>query len=79
MATRRTLRCLLLAVLGLPLVHAILWWAARLLEGLGDPAAAHVLGRLNLAASILWLIVVVALVVVLGVHALDASADDETP
>jgi hypothetical protein len=71
MTLRRTVRCLLLVVLGLPLVQATLAWVVRLLAAMGDQAAANVIGHLNTAVGVLWLVALVGLVVALAVQSLE--------
>jgi hypothetical protein len=72
---RSTVVLLLCLILGLPLGHFVLVWVAGLLTAMGDAEAAHVLGRINVALGVLWLLSLVGLVVVLGVRA--ASEPDQ--
>jgi hypothetical protein len=71
MTLRSTIRLLLIAVLGLPLVQAILLWVAGLLKAMGDEPAAVVVSRLNTAVGVVWLIALVAMVVALALQAIE--------
>jgi hypothetical protein len=71
MTLRTGLKVLLGLALGLPLVQSLLVWVAGLLRAMGDAAAADVIGRINTAAGVLWLVSLVALVVLLAVNAVN--------
>jgi hypothetical protein len=76
MSSRGALKLVLGLVLGLPVVQATLLWSARLLlAALGDESAVHVLDRVNLATGVAWLLSLIALVVVLGLRALDEGGE----
>jgi hypothetical protein len=76
MTLRWAVRLLLGAVLGLPLAQAIFLWVAGLLRAMGDEAAAGVIGHLNIAAGVLWLIALVGLVVTLAMQSLERPPED---
>jgi hypothetical protein len=69
MTLRHALRLLLLLALGLPLVQATLLWASGLLRAMGDEAAAAVIGHVNAACGVAWLVSLVGLVVLLALRA----------
>ncbi len=69
MTPRNVLKALLVLVLGLPVLESLLAWVAGLLAAMGDAEAAGVLGRINVAAGVLWLVALVALVILLGLKA----------
>lgn len=71
MTLRAAIRLLVGLVLGLPLLQAIFTWVTRLLTAMGDQAAAGVLGHITLAASVLWIVSLVGLVLALAVQSLD--------
>jgi hypothetical protein len=71
MTLRQALRLLLCFALGLPLVQATLLWASGLLRAMGDETAADVVGHLNTAVGVAWLVSVVGLVVTLALRAFD--------
>jgi len=71
MTLRNSLKSLLSLVLGLPILQVVLVWVSGLLSAMGDIAAAGVLGQVNTATRVIWIVSVVALVVVLAVQALD--------
>ena len=71
MTLRRAVRILLMLVVGLPLVQAVLLWAAGLLDAMGDAPAAAVVGHVNTAASVAWLVCLVGLVVALAIESLE--------
>jgi hypothetical protein len=77
MTLRWAVRLLLGAVLGLPLVQAIFLWVAGLLRAMGDEAAAAVIGHLNTAAGVLWLVSLVGLVVTLAMQSLERPPEEE--
>jgi hypothetical protein len=76
MTLPHAVRSLLFAVLGLPLVQAVLAWVARLLAAMGDNAGANVVGHLNTAIGVLWLLVLVGLVVALAVNTLEPPGQE---
>jgi len=67
---RRALVVLIAVALVLPIVTVILLGAGRLLAAMDDQAGAAVLDRLSLAAGLLWVIDLVAVVIVQGLHTL---------
>jgi hypothetical protein len=69
MTLRQALRLLSLLALGLPLVQATLLWASGLLGAMGDEAAAGVVGHVNTAFGVAWLVSLVGLVVTLALRA----------
>jgi hypothetical protein len=71
MTLRSAVRLLLLAVLGLPLLQAVLMWVAGLLRAMGDESAATVIGHLNTAAGVLWLVTLAGLIVALAFQSLE--------
>ena len=75
MALRTGLIILLGLTLGLPLAQSLLWWIAGLLKAMGDEAAATVIGRISIGASVLWLASLVALTVLLAVKAVNEPID----
>lgn len=80
MRLRTAIRWLAGLTLGLPLLQAVLLWTAGLLRAMADEAAANVLGRINVAAGVLWLVSLVGLVVCLGLKAsFDPVIQDELP
>jgi hypothetical protein len=84
MNLRTALIALLGLAIGLPLLEAVLVWVAGLLGAMGDEAAANALGRINVAAGVVWLVSLVALVILLAVKAVMEPVDavdehDEPP
>jgi hypothetical protein len=83
MHLRTTLKVLLTLAIGLPVLEAVLVWAAGLLAATGDAAAASVLRQINVAAGVLWILTLVAIVIALAVKAvlepLDIVSEDEEP
>jgi hypothetical protein len=73
---RIALRTLLTLVLGLPILSVVLIWVAGLLTALGDAGAANVLGHINTAVRVLWLVSLVGIVVVLGIDSLDRFREE---
>ena len=71
MTLRRATRLLLLAVVGLPVLQAVLFWVAGLLAAMGDKAGAQVLGHISTAAGVLWIVTLVGLVIAVAVQSLD--------
>jgi hypothetical protein len=74
---RTALRSLLVLVLGLPLLSVVITWVTGLLAAMGDASAANVLGYINTATRVIWLVSLVGIVVVLGLESLDRSRDLE--
>ena len=70
MRVQRSIFVLLLLALALPIVVLILWGISRLLDAMADPAGAVAVGRVALAATILWIVDLVLLVVAQAVAAL---------
>lgn len=80
MRLRTAIRWLVGLTLGVPLLQAVLLWTAALLRAMADEPAAYVLGRINAAAGVLWLVSLVGLVVCLGIKAsLDPATEQELP
>jgi hypothetical protein len=77
MTLRSTLRLLLGVALGLPLLQMLLFWVARLLDAMGDAAAARVIGRLMIVNGVLWLVVLIGIVVLLAVRAIDEGDSED--
>ena len=73
MDLRASVKMLLVLVLGLPILQAVLAWVTGLLTAMGDPAAALVVGYVNTAAQVMWLVCVVGLLVTLAMRSLDES------
>ena len=73
---RITLKTLLVLVLGLPILSVVLAWVAGLLAAMGDAGAANVLGLINTAARVVWLVSLVGIVVVLGLESLDRFREE---
>jgi len=71
MTLRRAVQVLLAIVIGLPLVQAIFLWTSGLLSAMGDKAAAGVVGHLNTAVGVAWLVALVGLVVALAIRSLN--------
>jgi len=71
MRSRTAVKVLLTLVLGLALLQAVLVWVGGLLKAMGDPATTAVLGHVNTAIGIAWLVSVVALVVALALQTID--------
>lgn len=66
---RTALKTLLVLVLSLPILVVVFGWVAGLLLALGDAGAAAVLGHVNTAMRVLWLVCLTGLVVVLALDA----------
>lgn len=77
MTLHRAVRLLLMLVLGLPLLQTILLWVAGLLRAMGDDAAAGVVGHLNTAMGVAWLVALVGLVVALAMQSVERPRRDE--
>lgn len=78
MMLRSTIRVLLMLVLGLPLLHATLMWVTGLLAAMADEAAAGILGHLNTAVGVVWLLTLVGLVVALAIQSLNQRPPPST-
>lgn len=76
MNLRTALKCLLFAVLGLPLLSVVLTWVVGLLAAMGDAGGASAFKFINTAAQVLWLVSLVGLVVVLALEALERSREE---
>jgi hypothetical protein len=70
------LKTLLALVVGLPILSVVLAWVAGLLKAMGDIAAADVLGHINTAVQVTWLVALVGMVVVLGIESLDRHREE---
>lgn len=77
MNSRSAVKLLLGFVLGLPILLVVLHWVTGLLTAMSDASAAAVLGHFSTAASVLWILAVVGLVIALAVEVLD-DGDDES-
>jgi len=77
MDPRTAVKLLLVLVLGLPLVQAVLGWVGGLLTAMGDGSAETILGHVNTAAGIVWLLSVVGLLVMLAIRSLDEPHEPE--
>ncbi len=76
MNLRTALKTLLVLVLGLPILSVVLAWVTGLLVAMGDAGAANVLGHINTACRVLWLVSLVGIVVVLGLESLDRTREE---
>lgn len=76
MNLRTALISLLVLVIGLPILSVVLTWVAGLLTAMGDTGAANVLGHVNTAVRVLWLVAIVGNVVVLALETLERSRED---
>ncbi|HWL75373.1 MAG TPA: hypothetical protein VNQ74_16010 [Burkholderiaceae bacterium] len=63
MAVRQAILYLLLLALALPIIFIVLLGISRLLDAMADPVGALAIGRIALAAAIVWVIDLVLLVV----------------
>lgn len=70
MTLRCALRWLVVLALAIPLGQSLLWWVAGLLKAMGDAPAAAVLGHVNTALGVVWLLSLVGLVVTLALESL---------
>jgi len=77
MRSRTAVKVFLALVLGLPLLQAVLVWVGGLLRAMGDAATTAVVGHVNTAVGIAWLVSVVGLVVALAVQTLDGPHEPE--
>jgi len=75
MNLRCSVKLLLVSVLGLPILQAVLTWVTGLLKAMGDPAAAAVVGYVNTAAQVTWLVCVVGLLITLAIRSLDEPCE----
>lgn len=73
---RIALKTLLALVLGLPILSVVLTWVTGLLAAMGDAGAATVLGYINIASRVIWLVSLVGIVVVLGLESLDRYREE---
>jgi len=71
MRLRCAVRWLVVLVVALPLGQSVLWWASGLLAAMGDAAAAEAIRRISTAASVVWLLCLVGLVVALALESLE--------
>ena len=62
MAVRQAIFYLLLLALALPIIFMVLLGTSRLLDAMADPVGALAIGRIALAAAIVWVIDIVLLV-----------------
>ncbi|HEX4129388.1 MAG TPA: hypothetical protein VHZ24_05050 [Pirellulales bacterium] len=76
MILQRALVALVAGMLLLPMLAIMLAGFGRLLGAMGDATGAAVLGRIALAAAILWSCDLVFLLAVLGMRAASSPADD---
>ncbi|MCA9258298.1 MAG: hypothetical protein KDA61_03810 [Planctomycetales bacterium] len=78
MTIRRALRLLVTLVLGLPVALAVLMSIARgLLAALGDERGTAAIDGVVRGLGVCWILCLVALIVVLGLHALQQTSADE--
>jgi hypothetical protein len=75
MRSRSAVKLMLALTLGLPLLQAVLVWVGGLFTAMGDPTTSTVLGHVNTATGIVWLVSVVGLVVALALQSLDEPHD----
>ena len=76
MSSRSALKLLLALVLGLPILQAVLAWVGDLLTAMGDIATSSILGHVNTAVRVVWLISVVGLVIALALQSLDDTPSE---
>ncbi|MEM9352705.1 MAG: hypothetical protein AAGA92_06810 [Planctomycetota bacterium] len=79
MTSRNAVRVLLLAVVGMPILQAVLFWVSGLLTAMGDESAAGVLRHIGTAAAVLWLAGIVGLVVAVAVRVLQDDSSQGPP
>ena len=78
MSVQRSIFLLLLLALALPIVILVLWGISRLLDAMADPVGAVAVGRIALAATIVWILDLVLLVVAQALATLlDRPRSDE--
>lgn len=73
---RWVFRLLVAGVIVLPITICVIWAVSLLLGAMDDPAGAHVLRYIALAAGILWAVDLICLVLAQGVSSL--SETDQT-
>jgi len=76
MRSRTALKFVLMLVLGLPLLLVVLTWIADLFNALGDPAVGGVLGHINTAVRVVWLLCIVGLVLLSALQSMDEPMDE---
>jgi hypothetical protein len=64
---RASIRGLVVAALGLPVVQAVLTWVGALLSGMGDEQGAAVVRGIGTACLIVWTIALVALMILVAI------------
>jgi hypothetical protein len=74
---RTVLKSLLILILGLPVASVVFTWIAGLLAAMGDANAANLLGHINTAVRVIWLLLLVGIVIVLALESLDRNRTDE--
>lgn len=74
---RTALKLLLILILGLPVASVAFSWIAGLLAAMGDASAASVLGHINTAVRVIWLLSLVGVVIALALESLDRNRTDE--
>ena len=77
MNSRTAIKTLLALVLGLPLAQAVLHWVQNLLSAMSDTGTAMVLGHLQTALSVTWLLGLVGLLVALALQTLDEPPHEQ--
>ncbi len=75
MKNRTTLKIVLTLVLGLPPLLIVLAWIADLFNALGDPAVGGILGHINTAVRVVWLLCIVGLVLLLALQSMDEPTE----
>jgi hypothetical protein len=75
MNARSAVKLLLGLTLALPVLFVVLLWVAGLLSAMGDEGAAAVLGHVNTALRIVWLVGIVGLVIALATQTLDQDQE----
>jgi hypothetical protein len=66
MSLRNAIKWLVAMALALPVVQAVLVWAAALLSTMGDAAGAAVASRVGTACQVVWAVVLVGLLIVIA-------------
>ncbi len=79
MTSRNAVRILLLAVVGLPILQAVLFWVSGLLTAMGDESAAGVLRHIGTATAVLWLTSIIGLVVAVAVRVVQSDSSPGPP
>lgn len=77
MLSKKTTIRLLVSAIMFPIGLCVTWGTGSLLEAMGDPTWAHVLYRVCLVGGILWLINLIGLLIVVGIHAVVTSDSSE--